>query len=305
MDRDIYEITPTKTISAMNAQEPYSVHSSYSGAGQFLYGSHDTASYLWAREAGTNDCLQPWGISQDYQDALKLQRYLDVYGLLFRLPAAESSRLADMMNIRYIIAGDSFEKIYWGGAPKEVKVIERPTALPRALVVTNWETLDNPNTALSRMFSNSFNPSHDAIIESLPGVQAPKPNASANPGGSKASTVTSIRHRWNQVEIDATSAEASSLLLLIETWYPGWKATVDGQSAPIFRANLNFRAVPLGAGAHKVVFSYWPWQFTVGLATSLITFLLLAGLLSFRYWPEIRGAIRSGQIRFQGAAKSA
>ena len=32
-------------------------------------------------------------------------------------------------------------------------------------------------------------------------------------------------------------------LVLADTWYPGWRASVDGRSVPILRANYAFRAV--------------------------------------------------------------
>jgi hypothetical protein len=58
---------------------------------------------------------------------------------------------------------------------------------------------------------------------------------------------------WRPEEIRVrTHAAAPALLVLCEAWFPGWRASVDGNEAPIFRADALARAVPVGAGAHDV-----------------------------------------------------
>ncbi len=73
------------------------------------------------------------------------------------------------------------------------------------------------------------------------------------------------------------SAEAPSdaLLVLRDTWYPGWKATVDGSETAIYRANGCFRAVRVPAGRHQVHFRYHPTLVYISGAVSLATTLLI------------------------------
>ena len=52
------------------------------------------------------------------------------------------------------------------------------------------------------------------------------------------------------------SLDAPGYLILTDLFHPGWSASIDGESSDILPANLAFRAVPLPAGDHEVVFGY-------------------------------------------------
>jgi uncharacterized membrane protein YfhO len=61
----------------------------------------------------------------------------------------------------------------------------------------------------------------------------------------------------------------SGVLVLADSYYPGWRVFVDGREGEILRANLFFRGVFLSAGNHVVEFRYQPRSFTLGLIISL------------------------------------
>jgi hypothetical protein len=61
----------------------------------------------------------------------------------------------------------------------------------------------------------------------------------------------------DRVEIEVDSAQPG-VLLLHDTYYPGWIVEVDGQQANLLRANVLFRGVEVGEGRHRVVFRYAP-----------------------------------------------
>lgn len=75
------------------------------------------------------------------------------------------------------------------------------------------------------------------------------------------------------------SAPAAGWVVLSDVWYPGWQAWVDGQPAPLLRANYLFRAVAIPSGVHEVTFTYRPLSFWLGLAVSL----LAAAFVAFRW----------------------
>jgi hypothetical protein len=74
-------------------------------------------------------------------------------------------------------------------------------------------------------------------------------------------------------------------LILSDTFYPGWRAYIDGNEAPIFRANGFLRAIPLAVGQHKVEFRYVPATFFIGLSIALATLL---GWLGVRFFIRLR-----------------
>jgi hypothetical protein len=77
------------------------------------------------------------------------------------------------------------------------------------------------------------------------------------------------------VEIDVVLA-SPGLLILADTYDPGWRLAVDGTAAPILRANRMMRAAALGAGHHHLVFRYEPRSFRVGVVVSLASAAALA-----------------------------
>ena len=101
--------------------------------------------------------------------------------------------------------------------------------------------------------------------------------------GSAART-TSIRESPNEIRVRA-SVDGGGWLMLADTAYPGWRATVDGQRAKLWTANGLFRAVRLPAGEHRVAFTYRPFSFYAGLALSTISWFAFA-LVWWKARPE-------------------
>jgi hypothetical protein len=76
------------------------------------------------------------------------------------------------------------------------------------------------------------------------------------------------------------------LVILSDVFYPGWKLTIDGQPAPILRANRAMRGAAVKAEKHRLVYTYEPRSFRVGAAVSLGGLVVLAG---FSAWSFRRG----------------
>jgi uncharacterized membrane protein YfhO len=68
-------------------------------------------------------------------------------------------------------------------------------------------------------------------------------------------------------------------LVIAQTWYPGWSATLNGKPAPLYRANFAFQAVAVSPGETDVTLAYhlshWRW----GVGTTALGLLAALGLV--------------------------
>jgi uncharacterized membrane protein YfhO len=69
---------------------------------------------------------------------------------------------------------------------------------------------------------------------------------------------------------------------LTDSYYPGWKAYIDGQEQTILRADRLFRALPLKTGSHTVRFVYNPASFNLGLISFIVSFIALGVWVVFK-----------------------
>jgi len=85
------------------------------------------------------------------------------------------------------------------------------------------------------------------------------------------------------VSIDA-NLRRPGYVMLNDTLYPGWEATVDGVREPIFEADYLFRAVSVKAGRHRIDYAYRPLSGSIGLTLTLLGILTAAafGMLARR-----------------------
>lgn len=83
----------------------------------------------------------------------------------------------------------------------------------------------------------------------------------------------------NEIRLQVT-ADSSGWLLVADSWYPGWRAEVNGQAAVVYRANYLFRAVEVPAGGGEVMLRYAPGWLYAGAgisAAGLVALVLLGG----------------------------
>jgi uncharacterized membrane protein YfhO len=83
------------------------------------------------------------------------------------------------------------------------------------------------------------------------------------------------------------SADRPVMVVVIEPFYPGWSATLDGQPAVIWQVNHAFRGVVVGGGEHTIEMVYKPASFFTGLWISLASLgltVIAAVWLAVRRW---------------------
>lgn len=72
----------------------------------------------------------------------------------------------------------------------------------------------------------------------------------------------------NQTISIQTDAPAQTMVVIAQTYYPAWKAYVDGQPTKLWRANYAFQAVQVPAGCHRIELRYEDKVFLMGALLS-------------------------------------
>src|SRR5690606_28486188 len=104
---------------------------------------------------------------------------------------------------------------------------------------------------------------------------------SAQPAQGGTGTVFIIEDAHVTLRLRVEVAGGPAWLVLADTWYPGWEASIDGAPAEVLRANLAFRVVSVPPGAHEITFRYNPralWAGALATAAGLAALAVLVFL---------------------------
>jgi Bacterial membrane protein YfhO len=151
-------------------------------------------------------------------------------------------------------------------------------AAPRFQLIRRVQPASDEEESFRLVTEGGFDPTTTVILEEQP----PFPIAPRN-GTNAPEALTVVVNLPEQIVLDATLA-GPAMLVVADTYFPGWRARVDGTPAPLMRANYAFRAVPLAGGAHSVELTYAPRSFRVGLLLSLLGLTLVAALAMAPRW---------------------
>jgi hypothetical protein len=248
------------------------------------------ASHMWGVAAPITGVPSASGVSPlALENIIQLRLFLhDGYrwGWYYPLEKIESQVL-DLMNVKYVISSEKaagrlrsvskyrdVEKL-----PGGQQLFENTAVLPRFFLVHNVRTAGSLADVDLRQ----------TAITELP-VTLP---ASGVPDA--RDRVTVLHYDPDSLELSVQSA-GSSLLVMSENYYPGWKARLDGRAAEIYRTDIAFRGVVVPAGSHQLRMEFHPIVFPLSMANSLaaaVVLLLLVGQ------PILAaGHLSGGRLRF-------
>lgn len=127
-----------------------------------------------------------------------------------------------------------------------VYAYELPGVFPRAWVVPHTLVVppQDADAAVRAVTGTSFDPAQTAVVSGDMPVMPPDAAAGTADLLSVSNTYVKIR------------ANAPGLLVLSDTWYPRWKATVDGVEAPVLRVNSMMRGVVVPRAGSVVQMRY-------------------------------------------------
>jgi hypothetical protein len=117
--------------------------------------------------------------------------------------------------------------------------------------------------------------SYSAIVEAPPDALAAVHH---DPAGTSPGNVQVEEYNSGHIKLK-TNALRPALLVVAESWYPGWRATLDGQPVQVLRANYLSQGAVVPTGSHLVELEYSPDSFRYGQMISLGALLVLAFLV--------------------------
>ena len=103
-------------------------------------------------------------------------------------------------------------------------------------------------------------------------------------------TIEQVRFQQNHIDAEV-HAMAPSLVVLSQTYYHLWQASVDGQRVPLFHANVAFQALQVPAGTHHIKLVYHDSNLLTGAAISIAS--LLTCVVIWRKQPAMEKLDRS------------
>ncbi len=124
---------------------------------------------------------------------------------------------------------------------------------------------------INEQFLNSAHGKKYAIIENS------VLNISSDCNSESIAAVTIIGESSNSIFL-SVEAQGNGWLVISDTWYPGWKATVDNKNVKIYLADFILRGIQIPKGTHLVRLWYAPNSFYFGVG---FTFLGIVALIVF------------------------
>jgi O-antigen/teichoic acid export membrane protein len=234
------------------------------------------------------------------QGELLYNRIAPIYGL-----ENLDSPLLDLLGVRYVmtegqIPNPGFQLVY----EDEVRIYENTGVMPRAFALPRVQAISGDATPEQLQ---ALDPRQMILLDQST-LSAPLPVITDTTWSLQPAQV--VTYAPNTVFVDVEMPGAG-WLLLADSYFPGWKAyrsplyreAEDGQilgpepavpdpkfvpddetELEIARADGNFRAVFLEAGAHRIRFKYTPMSVKLGLYGSFMAGVVLFLLLLYWLW---------------------
>jgi hypothetical protein len=266
-----YPLSPAPPQPARSVEEPYRIRAY--PAGFSLEAGRTLAARLYVMPP-VGGC---WGLFASYEPDLLGLYPRHLAELTGWMAAAEGTpdylRFLRIGAVRYVSAlhAEGFEDllplgVYSSGLARPIRLFEVPGPMPRTYVVGTARAADG-EAARRALLDPTFDPTREVIV--------PDTAMEGGPAFSGSSRILDLRP--DRVRLVA-ELNRPGIVVLVDTYDPGWKVTVDGRPAPLLRANVAFRGVALPAGRHVVEQVYRPRSVLAGLALSGAA--ICAGLLA-------------------------
>jgi len=189
---------------------------------------------------------------------LQMREQKELESIIYGASPRDLPVLADFLNASYgTVPGQVFQ---WTNRPSTLPIV---TAGQKPVFGTAREILD-------AVTATNFAPAQEVYLP----VEAKGVVSVTNGSDVKVGSSRWMAHR---IEAEVEAIEPS-LVVIAQSFYHPWKASIDGAQAKIWRANGAYQAVQVPGGRHRLVLEYVDRAFQVGLGISLAGMLACVGL---------------------------
>ncbi len=183
-------------------------------------------------------------------------------------------RALDFLNVTHVFSREPLDepgRELAAEVPDQYFIYRNPDTLPWAFWVGSVQTVRGTDEALQAVLEPDFDYRSMVVLEEpIPAEGGAVSNAEVEIIGYDGAS--------GGLVIQTHSLRAGALVLS-EPYYSERRAWIDGQEAPLLRANVGFSAVALPAGSHEVRIGYVPDSLYWGAAITLGTCVLALGLI--------------------------
>ncbi len=232
------------------------------------------ASLLNMHDIRGNDAMTPL-LTEEYVQLFSP----DIMTREYTLPALRmmwlnswNSPLIDALNVKYVLLPTT----EWDTAPEDlvpyrtvggVHVFVNPRYFERAFLVHNWKTYNSDDEIKKALLEPGGDLSVTGYMTDMP----PDPAPSSLSVDSIEDTVQFTTYNSHHIDLE-TFSRSDALLVLSDTYYPGWTVKVNNQVKTCYRVNYMMRGVFVEPGHNRVEFRYEPISWRLGLFLTCIGF---------------------------------
>jgi len=149
-----------------------------------------------------------------------------------------------------------------------------PSSNDSIYIADRLEIVHTLNDAITVLSKPTFEPSRTALVNSLlfPDTE----------NDTLENIATTVSWKDTEIKVVTETTVPQSLLVIANSFYPGWTATIDGKPAPILETNIRFMGVVIPKGKHEVRLTYAPTSLLYGAYVTTFGILLIGILFLFR-----------------------
>lgn len=209
-------------------------------------------------------------------------RFLDIQNF--------NSNLLDLANVEYVVGllrkkgvpdpkgelptnlkSDKLVQVEQDGP---VVILKNTRSLKRYFIPENIKIIDDKKNTSQEITQNVFNPGNQVILEKNPGFE--------NPG----KCLVDLLSYNGQSFSFKTFCEDDSVLVVTESFHPGWQAFINGSKTEVDKSYGQFLAISLPEGKSIIKLDFFPQSVKYGFYLSLLG--IIVAIFSWFYLPKLK-----------------